>query len=516
MNIASWLQRAGRSHPLQAAIAQGDQPVASYREMATTCAGLGGGLLARYGLERGDRVAVIARNEPAYLEALFGIWWAGLVAVPVNSKLHPSEIGWILQDAEASVAFVSTDVEASLGPVSLPTLVDLVTFGSSDYGSLSRSEAVAMTVRRGTDPAWLFYTSGTTGRPKGAMLSHRNLAAMSLAYLAEVDPTDVGDVLLHVAPMSHGSGLYSLPHVARAALNVVPESGAFDAGEAFGLIDRWRRVSMFAPPTIVKRMAGCPQPVDHRNLRTIVWGGAPMHVADTLGALERFGPRLAQIYGQGETPMTISVLSRRDIGDRSHPRWRDRLASAGTVNCTVEVRVVDAEGAELPTGEPGEILVRGDTVMLGYWQDLVATKAALRDGWLHTGDIGSFDSDGYLTLRDRSKDLIISGGSNIYPREVEEVLVSHPAVEEAAVIGRSDPDWGEVVVACVVGDVDAEDLDRLCLGQIARFKRPKDYVFLSELPKNNYGKVVKAELRSLDAEREIVHPSTEPIGRVKR
>jgi long-chain acyl-CoA synthetase len=226
-----------------------------------------------------------------------------------------------------------------------------------------------------------------------------------------------------------------------------------------------------------------------------------MYVEDALRALDRFGPRLAQIYGQGESPMTISMLSRDDIADRGHPRWRDRLASAGRPFACVEVMVADDSDRLQPPGTPGEILCRGDTVMPGYWRNAEASAVALRGGWLHTGDIGAFDADGYLTLMDRSKDLIISGGSNIYPREVEEVLLRHAAVHEVSVIGRPDREWGEVVVAYVVGEAPPAELDALCLDAIARFKRPKDYVFVEALPKNNYGKILKTELRAIDQAR---------------
>ena len=196
--------------------------------------------------------------------------------------------------------------------------------------------------------------------------------------------------------------------------------------------------------------------------------------------------------------MTITTLSKQDIADRQHPRWLERLGSAGRPYASVEVMVAGNEDRALPAGEAGEILCRGDVVMPGYWRNPEASAATLRGGWLHTGDVGMFDADGYLTLKDRSKDMIISGGSNIYPREVEEVLLKHAGVREASVIGRPHPEWGEIVVAYVVGDVRTNELDALCLSEIARFKRPKDYVFVDALPKNNYGKILKTELRELD------------------
>jgi acyl-CoA synthetase (AMP-forming)/AMP-acid ligase II len=238
---------------------------------------------------------------------------------------------------------------------------------------------------------------------------------------------------------------------------------------------------------------------DLANLRTIFYGGGPMYVADLERALGLFGPRLYQLYGQGESPMTITGLDQRMHAGAAHPRWRERLGSCGVARTGVLVKVVDADDRELPAGEVGEVVTKSDCVMEGYWGNPVATAEALRDGWLHTGDLGSFDEDGFLTLRDRSKDMIISGGNNIYPREIEEVLLGHPDLVEASVVGRPHREWGEEVVAFVVARsgavIVAETLDRLCLDHIARFKRPRLYRFVDALPKNNYGKVLKTELR---------------------
>jgi long-chain acyl-CoA synthetase len=210
------------------------------------------------------------------------------------------------------------------------------------------------------------------------------------------------------------------------------------------------------------------------------------------------GPRFAQIYGQGESPMTLTVLPQHVIADSAHPRYRERLQSVGYAQVNVEIAIRDDSGRDLPAGEVGEVCARGPTVMEGYWNNETATASTLRDGWLHTGDVGCVDADGFLTLKDRSKDVIISGGSNIYPREVEEVLLAHPRVREVSVVGMPDAEWGEAVVAFVVGEnVAPAELDALCLANIARFKRPKQYRFVAELPKSNYGKVLKTELRKL-------------------
>ncbi len=499
MNLALWLERAGMSHGDRPALGLGSSVTRRYGEVAERAARLAKSLRDRFLLQPGDRVAIAAKNCPDYVELMFGIWHAGLAAVPANAKLHGREIGYILQHSAARVCFSSSEFRDEIATHAPTTLEHLIAIGSAKYEALFTADPIKSWPCQGNDLAWLFYTSGTTGRPKGAMLTHRVLATASYAYAGEVDPITPGDVLLHAAPMSHGSGLYMMAHVARLGINVVPESSSFDGEEVLGLLEAWPRTSMFAAPTMVKRLLECHAQCNPDHIRTIIWGGAPMYVADARSAIDRFGPRFAQIYGQGESPMTITTLSKQEIADRDHPHWFDRLASAGRPFSCIEVMVADGDDQPLPAGETGEVLCRGDVVMPGYWRNPEASAATLKGGWLHTGDVGVFDHEGYLTLKDRSKDVIISGGSNIYPREVEEVLLEHALVREVSVIGRPDLEWGEIVVAYVVGEVDRNELDALCLNNIARFKRPKDYVFVNSLPKNNYGKVLKTELRELDA-----------------
>jgi len=329
---------------------------------------------------------------------------------------------------------------------------------------------------------------------------------MGLGYFVDVDAVARQDAIVYAAPISHGAGIYAIPHLMAGARHVVPASGGVDPGELFALGRALGPLSLFAAPTIVARL------VDHaaatglapedcaRSFKTIVYGGAPMYVADIQRALRVMGPRFVQIYGQGETPMVGTVLSRADLMDAAHPRHLERIGSVGVAQTPVRVRVTDAHGHDLPLGEVGEVLIAGDSVMAGYWANPEASAAAVQGGWLFTGDMGQLDADGYLTLKDRSKDLIISGGSNIYPREVEEALRTAPGVAEVAVVGEPDAEWGENVVAFVVAQagaaLDGAALDAHCLEQIARFKRPKRYVFVSELPKNNYGKVLKTALRA--------------------
>jgi long-chain acyl-CoA synthetase len=507
-SLSSLLIRTARCWPRLPALAVGDRVVCDYAEFASRVAALAAALRAA-GLAEGARVALLSRNVPEYIEALFACWWAGLIAVPVNAKLHPAELAFILADSGAEFAFVDAAWRATLGGAAGrgTPLRRVVELGSTEYMRMTIAPPSQPAACGGDDPAWLFYTSGTTGRPKGVEITHRNLLAMSQCFLSDVESIEAGDAIVHAAPLSHGSGLYVVPHVQGAAVHVLPEAESFDAAETLRLAAHWNRSCLFAAPTMVKRIvtAQTAAPVPLARLKSIVYGGGPMYVADCKEAFTALGPRLAQIYGQGESPMTITAMNRAVVRDAVERGNDARVGSVGVAQTGIDVMVAGADDEPLREGEVGEILVRGPTVMRGYWRNAEASAAALAHGWLHTGDVGRFDDDGFLTLIDRSKDLIISGGSNIYPREVEEVLLSHPEVAEVAIVGRVHAEWGEEVVACVVirGGVPdnatrlalERSLDALCLDRIARFKRPKTYAFLAELPKNNAGKVLKTALR---------------------
>jgi long-chain acyl-CoA synthetase len=512
MNVATLLARSARISPDQPALALGERVWVTYGALMQRVAATAAAMRDVLGLAPGDRVALAMANRPEYLEVLYAAWHAGLIAVPMNARLHPREFEYILAQSQARACFVSTEFSAAVSPLrsTVASLQRVIEAGSRDYLALQRSAAnVSVYPAKADDVAWLFYTSGTTGRPKGVMITHRNILCMTRCYFADVDTISARDCLLHAAPMSHGSGMYNFPHMVAAANQVIPESGHFDPAEIFALSKRWPGMTLFAAPTMVKRLVAhaSERAPNLDGLKTIVYGGGPMYLEDARQALNVIGPRLVQIYGQGESPMTITALSKFHISDRAHPRYEQRLASVGVAQSAVEVVVADEEDRPLPPERTGEVLVRGDSVMRGYWRDPEATAQTLRNGWLHTGDLGSLDSDGFLTLRDRSKDMIISGGANIYPREVEEVLLRHPAVEEVSVVGRPHPEWGEEVVAFVVpcGKSSCQrealeaELDALCLQHIARYKRPRAYRFVAELPKNNYGKVLKTELRKAAA-----------------
>ena len=471
MNIAQLLLQSARRLPDQPALAVGGRAVSSYFDLSKRVLELSSGLVKKFNLKKSDRVALAMKNCPEYWEVLFACWYAGLAAVPMNAKLHAKEFEYIVANCGAKASF----------------------FDAREFADL-QGEPRQPAATGPDDLAWLFYTSGTTGMPKGAMLTHRNLLFATQAYFADIDKLAAGDAILHPAPLSHGSGLYGLPHFAAGAVNVIPESGGFDAPEIFDLLERWPNASFFAAPTMIVRLLASPAARSPANLKTITYGGAPMYVADSLRAIDLFGPRLYQLFGQGESPMTITGLP------QDFHKARLKLETCGYARTGVEVKIFDADDGELAPGETGEIVTRSDCVMAGYWENSAATAQALRGGWLHTGDVGSLDEHGFLTIRDRSKDMIISGGSNIYPREIEEVLLRHPAVAECSVVGRAHAEWGEEVVAFVVlkdeiSKMEKQELDSLCLSSIARFKRPREYRFVDSLPKNNYGKVLKTELR---------------------
>ena len=413
MNLAALLFDVARRLPERPAVNDGRNSW-NYRELAERIARLAGGFRAR-GLRPGDRVLLSLENCGEFFELMFGCWTAGLCAVPTNARLHPREVEYIAENSGARLLITTPGLADALAPLasSVESLEQVISTRTAEYGRLVKGEPIRPETGDPTDRAWLFYTSGTTGRPKGAVLSHRNLLFMSQCYYADVDRLDERDTHLLAAPVSHGAGLYALPFLLKGVQQIVLPH--FDVPAIHEVIQRHERVSMFAAPTMLTRLvhASDVPGADLANLRTIYYGGGPMYVADLEKALGLFGPRLYQLYGQGESPMTITGLDQRMHADSAHPRWRERLGSAGVPRTGVLVKVVDENDRELPPGEIGEIVTRSDCVMEGYWENPEANTETLRGGWLHTGDLGSVDEDGFLTLRDRSKDMIISGGSNI-------------------------------------------------------------------------------------------------------
>ena len=320
---------------------------------------------------------------------------------------------------------------------------------------------------------------------------------MCSAYSADIVSISPSDRVMHLAPLSHGAGLYLLPAIAAGAENEIFTELHFDADVVLqALVRQQTTVISFLVPTMIGRLVDGHEDMALPSLRCATYGGAPISARHLVRGDPAFGPVFAQIYGQGESPMTITGLS---MSDHARIPLSDPIP-AGWARTGVAVAVVDSQGREVPRGTAGEVIVRGDVVMVGYWRDERATDAAIIDGWLHTGDIGVMDASGLISLVDRVTDLVITGGANVYPSEVEVVLRQHPEVEDVVVFGLPDEEWGETVAAAVVvtrgADVSSVELIEWCSGYLASFKKPKTVVFLDELPRNAYGKILRREVKA--------------------
>jgi acyl-CoA synthetase (AMP-forming)/AMP-acid ligase II len=492
MNVASLLTRSARRHPDRPALGN-SKGILTYRRFDERVAHLAGHFQAQ-SLRPGDRVGLLMRNRLELLETLFACFRVGLTAVPINARLHPNEAQFILQHSGAALTVYD---EHHREHVSVQQRGSRLLLGDEYEAAMESARALPDLDLPPDHLAWLFYTSGTTGRPKGAMLSHDNLMRMIINCLANVTDYRSDDIVLHPAPLTHGCGLYSLASVARASLGLVSTTPHFEPASILRAIaERGVTVISFLAPTMLLALLNEAErsSADTSSLRNIVFGGAPIYAEDLRRSLARFGPILTQIYGQGESPMTITHLSSSDLLADA-----ERFTSAGRPHDDVELRIVDDEDRPLATGSTGEVCARGAVVMLGYWNDPEVSLRSLRGGWLHTGDVGRLDESGYLYLLDRKNDLIISGGSNIYPREVEEVLLEHPSVQEATVIGIPDHFWGEAVHAFIVlkpgQAASADDLVAFCRSRMASYKKPKSIEFVKALPRNAYGKIMRRELR---------------------
>ncbi len=492
MNLALLLDNAARSFADRPAVSIGALTVFDYAELARRTSALAGAI-SRVA-SPGDRIAIAAPNCAEYLELLYSVWRSGCVAAPLNAQLSSDELAYAVNDCEARLVFAHAALAEKLsGKIGPATVVEV---GGKDYNRMLKVHVCDLVQRSAEDPAWIFYTSGTTGKPKGAVLTHGNLTAMLMTYFADIDHLNHTDALLHLAATSHASGLFALSHVAKASNNILPESGKYNPAELAEITAAIPNLTFFVPPTVLRRMVDSEllRAADLGNIKTVIVGAAPVYENDIRKGLSLFGPKLWNGYGQGESPCTITAMSKRMIAEAAAADDTERLSSVGVARTGIEVGIASADSENV-----GEVIARGATVMSGYWRNADATRAALKDGWLRTGDLGRLDAAGYLTLLDRRKDMIISGGQNIYAREVEDLLLSNEAVEEVAVIGAPDKEWGERVVAVVVapgaGDALAGELDRLCLEKIARYKRPRRYEFLEALPKNAAGKVLKSALR---------------------
>jgi acyl-CoA synthetase (AMP-forming)/AMP-acid ligase II len=510
MNIGSVLTKVAGAWPQRTALIYGDAR-RSYGDFNARANRVADRLRAA-GIDKGDRVSILQRNCPELLETMFGTFKAGAITVPINARLHPKEFAYILQDS-GSKALVFT--EEFVKPIEsvraeLPRITTLVCIGAAPSWALPYEAFIAASSSADNDAecmeddvAWLFYTSGTTGKPKGAMDTHRNLQFMTDHYPREVYQLAPDHVVMHPGPLTHGSGLWAIPITAFGGTQVIPTAASFDPDHIFSLVERHKATKIvFIAPTMITMLLNSPA-IDRYNLsslRFLGYGGAPMYVEDLKRAISKLGPIFCQIYGQGETPMTISMLTREDHRLTDTPDDDVRLASAGRVRDDIAVAVLDENDRELGNDQIGEIALRGDVVMKGYWNKPEASAEAFKNGWYHTGDLGKRDARGFYYLLDRKKELIISGGANIYPREVEEVLLLHEGVLEVAVIGVPDRFWGESVVAVIrprPGKIVTEpELVELCRNHLAGYKKPRFFHFQDNLPKSGYGKILKRELKA--------------------
>jgi fatty-acyl-CoA synthase len=479
--IGSWTARRARMSPDRTAVIHGDAEL-TYRELherATRMAHVLTGL----GVSGGDRVAYLGPNEPAFLETLFATGMVGGIFVPLNTRLAAPELAYILADSGTTV-LVHAPTHAAAG-LEVPHILDRATYEQSLANA--PTEPIDEPVDQ-DDVAMIMYTSGTTGRPKGAALSHANIHWNTVNVLIDVDLAG-DEVTLVNAPMFHVAALNQtvLPTLLKGGTVVLD---AFDPVRALATIARHEVTYLFGVPAMFQAIAGVDEwpTADLSSVRTMICGGAPVP-AQVITTYQERGLVFLQGYGLTESSPSGLFLRAAESS---------RVGSAGTPCFFTDVRVIDGEGNDVGPGIPGEVILHGPNVMTGYWGKPDATAAVLsEDGWLHTGDIAVSDEDGFLYIRDRIKDVIISGGENIYPAEVEDILHKHPAVTDCAVIGVPDEKWGEVGRAIVVAksSVDKEDLLAFLNGQIARYKIPKSVVFTDTLPRTASGKLLKSALR---------------------
>jgi fatty-acyl-CoA synthase len=479
----------------------------SYAEAAAETRRIGNGLCS-LGLQVGDRVALLAKNRLDYVLFYYGAARAGVVPVPLNYRLAPPEWAFILDDARSRALFATPELAAAIEPVraELDAIEHWYTFGGraegwGEYDSWLAAQSDAAVEREIHDEldAYQMYTSGTTGRPKGAVIQHR-------AVTANVEQVQLGlklhrgDTTLIVAPLYHAAaGIASYASIAAGASLLIHED--FVPGDAVkAMSEQGVSHALLVPAMLQACLVAVPDAAErsYAALRCILYGASPIAPETLRRGIEVFGCDFMQGYGMTETTAVLTNLladdHRRALSDRP-----ELLLSAGRALLGTEVRIVDDEDRPLPSGEIGEIVGRGPQLMRGYWNRPEANAEALRGGWMHTGDAGRIDEDGYLFIQDRVKDMIVSGGENIYPREIEDALYAHPAVAEAAVIGVPDEQWGEAVKAIVVLKPDAQatagELVEFCRDRLAGYKRPRSVDFIDALPRNPSGKVLKRELR---------------------
>lgn len=502
MNLANFVSQAARRAPEDLALVWGDRSW-TWSAFEARVQAFATALVERYGVKKGDRILVQSQNCNQLFETMFACFRVGAIWVPMNFRQTPDEIAGqaVTCGAIGLICNASFPEHAARCAELAPTIGFTVAIGEADFGP-SYDDLVeqyagcvfpAVAVYR-DDPCWFLFTSGTTGKPKAAMMTHGQMAFVITNHLSDIVPGLTSkDASLVVAPLSHGAGVHALLQVARGAKSILMPSERFDIEEAWRLIERWQVSNLFVVPTILKLMVEHPavDQFDHRSLRHVVYAGAPMYREDQKRALEKLGPVLVQYFGLAEVTGNITVLPAE-----LHDAQSDvRVGSCGYERTGIELQIQDDDGNALPPGEAGEICVIGPAVFAGYFDNPEATAKAFRNGWFRTGDLGYVDENGFLFITGRASDMYISGGSNIYPREIEEKILQHPEISEVAVVGMPDPTWGEIGIAVCVrtagSSLGEEEIAEYLTDRIARYKLPKRFLFWPELPKSGYGKVTK-------------------------
>jgi fatty-acyl-CoA synthase len=508
MNLAHFLRQSARRYTNEIGLVWGDRTW-TWSEIDRRVDAMAVALAER-GVTKGSRVIVQSKNCNQMFESMFVCFRLGAVWVPSNFRLTPDEVAYLANASGASAMICGCEFpdHAKAAKDAAADIGVMISIGQSafgdDYDSLVAKydgrTAPESAVER-DDPCWFFFTSGTTGRPKAAVLTHGQMAFVVTNHLCDLMPgTTQQDASLVVAPLSHGAGIHQLAQVARGAKTVLPEGDRLDPADAWRLVEKWRISNMFTVPTILKMLAEhhAVETYDHSSLRYVIYAGAPMYRQDQKRALAKLGKVLVQYFGLGEVTGNITVLPAELHAPDDGPHVK--VGTCGYARTGMQISIQDDAGRELASGETGEICVCGPAVFAGYYNNPEANAKAFREGWFRTGDLGQVDEQDFLYITGRASDMYISGGSNVYPREIEEKLLTHPAIAEAAIVGVPDDRWGETGIAvCVLRtgvELDEIELQAWLAPKVARYKLPERIYFWNELPKSGYGKITKKLIRS--------------------
>lgn len=511
-NLANLLRNTAQLFPEHAGVIQGDTQYSwkklDQRVDAMVLA------LRQLGVKQGDKILVHSRNSLQMFESCWVAFRLGAVWVPTNFRLTPPEVAYLGESSAASV-MITEDVFFGHVDEVLKTSKDLkhvIVVGQARAGEMSYEDLIRTHLGESAqpavvyfdDPLWFFYTSGTTGKPKAGILTHGQMSFVVTNHLADLIPcTSERDCSIAVAPLSHGAGIHALLNVARGAATVLLPGEKLEPAVFWQLVEKHKVSNLFTVPTIVKVLVEHPSvdQHDHSSLRYVIYAGAPMYRSDQRFALQKLGKVLVQYFGLGEVTGCITYLppsmhSSDDDDDQAN------IGSCGFARTGMEIAILNEQMQRVATDEIGEICCRGNAVFAGYHGNAEATAKAFSGGWFHTGDLGRLDARGLLYITGRQSDMYISGGSNVYPREVEEVLLQHAGISEIAILGMPDEKWGEIGVAVVVKnkthpELDAPELLAHLEGRCAKYRWPRSFVFWDALPKSGYGKIVKKDIKKI-------------------